>query len=211
MKRHLYVPTLALLLCAPVLQAQQAPGWKVGGAVDVALPALTQWTNNSLAGITVDGGYQFAIPDTSAFVRPGLSLGFFPGKALDNGRKTSLQNAQILADLVVPVKGPLAFITGVTLNAWRQNTTGTWTTTYADQDAPVAYEGKSTSTVHRPFGKFGFRLGFEYTVSEKLAVTAILQQAELGTDNEFVKDGYEYNGGTLVNPSWVQVGVRYSF
>lgn len=211
MKKYLFVPTLALLLCAPGLQAQQTPGWKVGGALDVALPALHQWTNNNLAGITVDGGYQFAIPDTSAFVRPALSLSFFPGKEIDGGRKTSLQNAQLLADLVVPVKGPLAFITGVTLNAWRQNTTGTWTKTYADTDYVYQYEGKGTSTVHRPFGKFGFRLGFEYTVSAKLAVSAILQQAELGTDNELVKDGDEYNGGTLVNPSWIQLGVRYSF
>jgi len=210
MKTCVPIPLLALLLSLSALHGQQAPGWKGGAALPVSLVGLHQWTDNTLEGLCLDGSYQFSIPNTQAFIRPGLGVNLFPGKA-NEGRKTSLSNAQIFTDLVVPIKdGPLAILTGVSLNAWRQNTTGTWTRDYADTGT-VAYEGKGSSNVQRPFGKFGYRLGLEYTLSKTLALAVVLQQTELGTDSEFMKDGQPYTGGSAVNPSWVQVGIRYAF
>ena len=55
--------------------------------------------------------------------------------------------------------------------------------------------------------KGGFRLGFEYSFNKSLSADVIFQQTELAGQN--TSDPVQRAGG--VNPSWLQVGVHYSF
>jgi len=88
-------------------------------------------------------------------------------------------------------------------------------------------DNEFSGTVSNVFGRLGLRLGAEYAVNDKFTIAAMFQLTELGTDAEFLhkkfRVDYDVNGNEepdsenkeygahRVNPSWIQIGVRYRF
>jgi hypothetical protein len=201
---------LLLLGMGTQASAQQPTGLEVGVSVPYALDGLKDWTHESIVGLCLDVGYVIPLKDGMADFRAGLGLGFFPGKTY-NQRKISLQNIQITGDFVFPVKTTgLSLLTGISLNTWRKDVSGKY-------PRNQTLDNNISGTVNNAFGKFGLRVGAEYDLSDNLAVSALMQLTELGTDREFIApENYtgsqtEIWGDNRVNPSWIQVGVRYKF
>ena len=196
-----------LLLAGSSLQAQQAPGWKVGAALPYALDSLSTYTNQTVLGLCLDGGYQMAIPGASTLVRFGLAVNVFPGQSKMAGtvsRKVSLYSEQLTADVVVPIgTSKWSLIAGMSANNWNVNST-------VNDSADPTVAGTS-EPVKKFFGKFGFRTGLEYQFSRNLSMTALFQQTELGSDARLRKNGDDIYGYQGINPSWIQFGIRYSF
>ncbi len=194
--------TMSLLVAGSTLAAQQTPGWKVGAAFPYALDELHTVTNQRLMGLCLDGAYQGAFDGSQAFWRLGVGLNVFPGKAQE-GPKTDLTGFQVTFDALKPLgQGRTALLFGLSLNTWTQKTSG------------LDRWGKSnelSGTVSHAFGKVGVRLGLEHSLTPRLALTTLLQVAELGTDNAFLQNGSPTRGRSGVNPSWIQVGLRASF
>jgi len=105
-----------------------------------------------------------------------------------------------------------------------------WVDIEAYNPYPIDRLGRDNNfsgTVKNAFGRLGLRLGLEYAINDKFTIAATFQMAELGTDNEFLdrkfrvdydSDGKEVpgsenklSGQQNVNPSWIQIGVRYRF
>ncbi len=205
--------SMSLLLAGAALSAQQTSGWKVGAALPYALDELQSVTGQRLGGLCLDGAYQGAYEGSNAFWRVGLGVNVFPGKEVD-GVKRSLTGTQLAFDGVKPLGASrTSAIFGISLNGWSVKGTGTdrW--------------GR-TNDVSRSLtlSRLGFRLGIEHHFTDRWAFTALLQVAELGTDNEFLQvhpdelaktsnllqNGHPTRGRSGVNPSWIQVGIRYS-
>lgn len=196
-----------LLLTGSAIQAQQTAGWKAGAAIPYSMDSLSSFTNRTVMGLCLDGAYQLPVADSSTFVRLGLGVNFFPGQEKTSGtltRKVSFTSEQLSADVIVPIAASKwALVAGISANNWHTSST------LKDSKDP-AVEGTSGS-VKKFFGKFGFRTGLEYQVSRNLAVAALFQQTELGSDARFQKNGDDILGQQGINPSWIQVGVKYSF
>jgi len=196
-----------LLLVGSGASAQQTPGWKVAAALPYALDSLSTYTNQTVMGICLDGAYQLPVAGSPTFVRLGLGVNYFPGREETRGtltRKVSFLSEQLTADIVVPVgASSWALVTGISANNWSLSST-------LRDSADPAVEGTSGS-VQKPFGKFGFRVGLEYQATRRLAVAALFQQTELGSDARLQKNGNDILGYQGINPSWIQVGVRYGF
>lgn len=196
-----------LLLTGSAIQAQQTEGWKAGAAIPYSMDSLSTFTNRTVMGLCLDGAYQLPVADSTTFVRLGLGLNVFPGQEKTSGtlsRKASFTSEQFTADVIVPIgASKWTLVAGISANNWQVNST------LKDSNDP-AVEGTSGS-VKKAFGKFGFRTGLEYQLSRKLALTALFQQTELGSDARLRKNGDDIYGYQGINPSWIQVGVRYSF
>lgn len=211
--------TLATLcLCGALgLRAQQQPGFQAGVSLPVALDGLKTVTGRTLAGACVEGAYQGRYADADVFWRASLALNVFPGQAQE-GRSTGLTGLQLGGDVVVPLgSGRLSFITGFSLNHWRQKTSGT--------DAWIAGASNDNSgNVQKAFGKLGVRVGVEFELAPTWTASVLFQQTELGTNTDFQKVRFETNakgetirvgdpdrGRDKINPSWIQVGLRKRF
>jgi len=107
---------------------------------------------------------------------------------------------------------------------------GYWEWIDPDPWYPIDRLGRDNNfsgTVKNVFGRLGLRLGLEYAINNKFTIAAMFQMADLGTDTEFLdrkfrvdydEDGKEVkdsenkvSGMHNVNPSWIQVGVKYRF
>ena len=214
------------------LAAQEHKGWQVGAALPMATTELKQWTNQSLMGLCVDGSYLLPIKESKAYFRFGLGLNYFPGKE-GNGvpdyilpvtktqalRTINLTNISASVDVYFPIGStPVSLFTGLSLNTWFKNVSGQHIYDPSEED-------NVSGMVDNIFGKYGFRLGAEYALSDRLSVALTFQLTELGTDYEFVGSKFLeewYNDGNYetkkplvgkhsVTPSWLQIGVRYRF
>jgi len=194
--------SLLSLLALPL--AAQDTGFSVGGGL-IAAPktyfgAYDKVVNNNL-GYYVNGAYTVKTAETDLTGRFTASLSSMPGKSRDNGLKTSLSLFQVSADLVFPVgvEG-LSGVFGVSLNKFSVSNTGTESVTTSDvaNHFPV----KDGAGI-----KGGFRIGAEYAITKNVKAELVLQQTELGGQNG--ADPVKRAGG--VNPSWLNLGVRYSF
>ncbi|WLT32273.1 hypothetical protein [Geothrix sp. PMB-07] len=196
-----------LLLTGSAAKAQQTAGWKAGAAIPYSMDSLSSFTNRTLMGLCLDGAYQVPVADSTTFIRLGLGLNAFPGQEKTSGtltRKVSFMSEQVTADVIVPIStSRWALVAGISANNWHVNST------LRDSSDP-AMEGTS-GAVKKVFGKFGFRTGLEYQVASRLALTALFQQTELGSDARLRKGGDDIYGYQGINPSWIQVGIRYSF
>ena len=194
---------LMLLGASMGLQAQAVSGWQAGAGLSLCLDSLRDYTNQSL-GISLQGDYQVPLSDSKSAVRFGAEVDFFPGKARE-GRKISLEDYQIHGDVVIPLgDSKVSLVAGLSLNAWVKQVSG------PDAFDP-AQSNDTSGSVKRAFGKLGFRTGLEMPVTEKLTGQVLLQVTELGTDNEFLKDGDPVWGKSAVNPSWIGFSMRYRF
>ena len=181
------------------LMAQQTEGFKAGVALPYQLDSVRKYTHQSLMGLSVDGAYQGSIYGGAAYYRGGLGVNWLPGKT-QNDVKISLTSIQVYGDFVVPVGSSKRFavITGISANNWSKSVS-------------VPDGNGDSGGVKNSFGKLGVRAGLEYSFNSRLAVSALLQVTELGTDSEFVKGADKTMGSDKVNPSWIQIGVHYSF
>ena len=209
---------LLLLGMGTQLSAQHLQrGWQAGASLPLAFDGLKDWTNQSFMGLCLDGSYQMPFPGTDiAFVRYGMGFNWFPGKKKDVGypydeRTISLMGLQANLDLLFQVGDtPFAIVTGLSINTWMKDVESS----FFHNNHTV--NNSTSGTVKNAFGKLGFRFGAEYAINEKFTVQATIQLTELGTDREWVNEDYlgswrETIGDHRVNPSWMQLGVRYKF
>lgn len=197
---------LALVLAGAFLPvaAEQPTGWQVSGSLPSALTGLKDWTHRSVAGLCVDGGYQGTFEGGNILYRVSLGYNTFPGKEQDR-MKISLSSFQLSGDVVIPVaRSPYSLVTGLSVHNWSKSVSGT------SPIDPGQANGVSGG-VKQVFGKIGFRAGVEYSMSPRLTLAALFQISEFGTNSEFLKRGNETFGTNAVNPSWIQMGVRYHF
>lgn len=198
---HRIALSLLALGFATSLPAQQ--GWQAGGGLDFAQDSLREFTHQT-AGLNLQGAYQIALADSTSTLRFGAGLDYFPGSS-QAGRKITLEDFQLNVDAVVPLGGSSwKWVTGLSVNTWFKQVSG------SDPYVPDQ-SGSTSGSVKRAFGKLGFRAGLEKQVNAHWSVQALVQLTELGTDNEFLKDGDPVWGRTPANPSWIQVAARYSF
>ena len=194
---------LMLLGASLALPAQSRDGWQAGAGLSMAMDSMKEYTHQTL-GLSLQGDYQKMIADSPTAWRLGMEYDAFPGSS-QNGRKISLQDLQIHGDVVIPLfSSKVSLVAGMSLNTWIRQVSG------SDAFDPTQSNNVSGS-VHRAFGKLGFRTGFERAVDEHLAIQVMFQITELGTDNEFLKNGDPVWGKSAVNPSWVGVSARYRF
>lgn len=146
-------------------------------------------------GAGIEFGYRSLENRVQVPCRVGLSVASFPGKSV-NGVKNSLTHAQIAGDVFIasPFENTKLVIGG-TFNHWRVSAKG------PGYDISGGVKGI----------KFGGRIGVETQVSEKISLNLLWQVTELGTTRELEPQGKMTNAIVQVNPSWLQVGVRYHF
>jgi hypothetical protein len=201
-----YTSLLAALAGTPGFAQEEAAAWQIGGALPIALNSLREYTNQPFFGICVDASYQKAFRASNTKYRFGLGVNYLPGKETEtDGLKVSLIGVQANIDIVVPLgRTYLSLITGASANTWFKNVSGR---DYFDPSK----KNEVSEMVDNPFGKLGFRFGFEYIMDSQFTITALFQMTELGTDNEFLSGGDASRGRHTVNPAWVQIGLSYKF
>jgi len=222
------VGLLGMLLAGTQLSAQEHKGWQMGAALPFAMEELKQWTNQTLLpGLCLEGSYMKPILQSNAYLRFGLGVNYLPGKE-GNGvkdyilpkeekqavRTITLTSISASVDVYFPIGStPVSLFTGLSLNTWHKKVTGQHV-----YDPTV--EDNVSGMVKNAFGKYGFRMGAEYALSDRLSLALTFQLAELGTDSEFMGEKFlnDYYGNPnpllgehSVTPSWLQVGVRYRF
>lgn len=194
----------ATLAAAPAVA--QETGFSVGGALIFGTNDLKKVTNNSL-GLTVGAAYEGVISKVTVPYRVGLNIQYMPGKTDEYDLKTSLTSAQLAGDVFVQTPAEkLRFLTGLSFNKYTVKNTG------SIRDAT----GKLIATfpVDTDKGiKLGLRVGFEYQFATHLSGELLYQLTELGSTPKVV--GTEAKGSGLgkggINPSWLQLGLRFRF
>lgn len=193
----------AVMLAAPVLQAEEVGNAALGFGLTTATDSLRKVTHSTL-GLNVNGSIDFNLGGTLK-MRPGFGITVLPGKDGVNydvngtpvNSKTQLVNLQCTFDLVIPTGTNNAFsvITGLSINQWR-------------------YSGSTKDGSPHPFGldgsrasdnvKLGLRLGLNYQVSQRWTAEALLQMVEFGSKTSFQSE-------ENVNPCWMHFGMKYRF
>lgn len=195
--------SLLSLLALPL--AAQSTGFSVGGALIYApkayFGALDKVTHND-SGFLITGAYTLKASDSDVAGRVSVSYATLPGKAHGAlGLSTDLNLLQLSGDVIFPTSvSNLSGVVGLSLNSYSVKNSGVESATASDVDNhfPVK-DGKGL--------KGGFRVGVEYAFTKAVKAEILLQQTELGGQN--AHDPVLRIGG--VNPSWLQLGVSYSF
>lgn len=188
---------------------------QAGVPADERDPLIETWKNDtrtiSLTGVQINLDLLFPVGSTPLSLLTGISLNTWQ-------KKVSGQYPHDWRD-----------ISGEWFGEWVWYDGWVWDG-YYEPYYPIDRLGRDNSvsgTVKNVFGKYGLRLGAEYAVNDRFTISATLQLTELGSDREFLADKflveYDSNGREIpgtknevegkhnVNPSWIQVGVRYRF
>ena len=189
--------------------AEGGPTFHLGGSLLNQLDSAKSITNNSL-GYSITGGADWSTSH-NYMVRTGLALNFLPGSAFgQTGRtdafvKTSLSSYQVFGDILVPSSyKDLSFVVGLSLQKWNYKTSKPATSV-----SPI---GADASSGNIKGVKFGMRLGLDWKVNARWSAELMLQQTELGSqDNELKGNTTDSRYLSNENPGWFQVGVRYHF
>ncbi len=178
--------------------AQEMRHWSASLNYVIPTDNLKEITNaqDKYAGLNMDFGYMGHLGATNVPLRTSLGINYLPGRTHDWGGKASLTGYYLATDVYVNsgLKN-LQFITGISLNKWR---------------ASVELPGVIDESQSVPGIKFGGRIGFAYQMTPALSLDGVLQVVELGHDL-FMMDPMPSAGAKGLNPSWFQLGVRYSF
>lgn len=198
--RLFHAALLVALGAAPALQAQVT--FDVQASLAVANDSLKKVTHGStLGGATLGVGLNTQVWGSDVPLRAFLNVGTFPGK--DFGTvKTSLSMVQVGTELYVRTPAEhLNIVAGVTLSKFQVKNAGYPSQPTTDiKNSAVTYNYYDWAVAKGDGGKFGARLGFDYTLTRKLRAHVVLQMSELGT-----------GPFGSVNPSWMDIGVRYTF
>lgn len=207
----------ALLLAASGLSAQDL-AFEAGFGLASGHPSLTKVTNRA-AGALLSVGLTAPLSGENRG-RLALNVLHFPG-ATANGLKSALTDLQLLAEVSYPTAfEKLEGTLGLTFNRWTVKNTGIEVI-----GTPVLAGGQNRPmpvavfALKDPKGvKLGLRAGFQWRFSPRLQGFAAFQMAEAGggvavapakqADGTF-DAGYANRGP--VNPSWLEVGLRWRF
>jgi hypothetical protein len=176
----------AALACSGLAAQEAQKTWTAGAGFTIALDGLRAITHHSNGGV-LDFGYNGHLGNSTVPFRASLGYQYLPGTE-DSGVKQSLTSLQLAGDILIdtPWKD-LQFITGLSINKYKVK-------------SEVVDVGNNTETVKGP--KFGARLGMEYKINPAWSAQLLLQMTELGTDAAAT---------TGINPSWLQLGVKFHF
>lgn len=183
MNRLISSTFLALALLAGTSAFAQEQGGSIGAAY------LGDYQNQTW-GLGLDLAYTGKMESADLPYR--LSLGYLKFLAdIDPDTKSRLADLQVAADVfLTKPNSKLGAFVGLSANNW----------TVSSDASNAGSKGV----------KLGFRAGVEYNFSSSAAVTAMYQLTELGTDGQF-KNKEALTGSRGINPSWIQVGVRFHF
>jgi len=193
-----------LVSSATVSRAGDEPKFFVGAALANVQGSIKTLTNNSM-GYEINGGVEFAFQEKMN-LRTTAAINLLPGKS-QGGHNFGLRGYQVAADLVFASPFPHTdFILGLSAQRWQYQLT-------LDEGVDNPYVSQNTGSVVWPASsaysfvpgvKLGFRMGAEYKINDHVLVELLFQQTELGSMNG---DPSFFNK----NPSWLQVGVKYTF
>lgn len=190
------------------LAAQDVKPFSVGGAILSGTNDLKKVTNSG-QGFSVHASYDTTFPNSDIPARISLGYHMLPGKETAAGLKTSLSNLQLAGDihLRMPVEN-LSVTVGLSLNKYSATYDGTEKLDPTGKFYVAAFPIDTTKGM-----KFGGRFGLDYTFSPNLSSYVMLQLTELGNSSRKLgqNSGSYAQAVGPVNPSWVQVGVRYHF
>lgn len=148
-----------------------------------------------------------------------------PGTAV----KHELTGIQVLCDAIIPIfENKAKLILGLSLNSYSVKFSGGRAATfdgsgnvidagvYSPIDLDSAHydvqegsglirSGNPNGTKTVPGQKFGFRVGFEYTVTKNLGIQMMFQQTELG---RMLSEAGQLQ---TIQPAWLELGVSYHF
>jgi hypothetical protein len=219
---HTFFATLALLLAPLSLLASDTSQWAVRpeGSIyfTAAQPSLTKVTHKTV-GYGAQLGIATHISGTDVPVRIGFGMDSFPG-GQSGSIKSSLYHSQIFADVFLPtgLRNTTWFL-GLSGNRYHIKNEGqeTWTPdpSYPSYANPGSVFALTAAEVDRK-NRAGFRAGLDYRYNRNLAVEFLFQTTELGLRKAHYMtypNGSKAYAGTVgnVNPSWLQIGIRYTY
>jgi len=198
---------------AGALSAQDslASKFSLSGSLGLGTDSLNDITNYGTswwnpAAYNLDVGYTGKLAQTTVPFRVSIGANFMPGGSYDirndngvflgNETKLSLRGYYLAGDLFIDsrISSGLQFILGGSLNRWTAIVKG-----------DDISEKRSIKGI-----KFGGRFGLDYKISDNLSFNAIFQVTELGHDF-MLEDPMPDAGSMPLNPSWLQLGFKYSF
>jgi len=170
----------------------------------------TSWWNP--AAYNLDLGYTGKLAGTTVPFRASIGTNFMPGGTyeiredgvlLGTESGLTLRGYYLAGDLFIDsrISSSLQFILGGSLNKWT---------------VTEKYEGVSEKYSIKGI-KFGGRFGLDYKISDNLSFNVIFQVTELGHSSllqvpKEPDDPPVPNAGPRAwNPSWLQLGIKYSF
>jgi len=188
MRKTIAISLLALL--GSVLPAQSTE-YSVKAGLTNAQGDMVNLTQRHL-GYFFEGGVKFTLtePDLSLYVHAGHLIVRAKKDPLANN--VDMKDTWVGVDLLYPVKRtPLTIFTGPTLNS---------------------FDVKATKTGSYPdtSWKFGWRVGAKYQISKQFDVSAVYNFAEWTKFQTKTAAGAT-NPTAAYRPSWVTVGVSYTF
>lgn len=198
--------SLTIALLGTALTAA-TPVFDVTAGTSLALDGLKKVTHNS-ASYHLGGGMKWTAAATETPLRLGVTYQLMPGK--DFGTvKSSLKAFQVHLDAYLATASPrYAFKFGVSANRFTVDNQGTesW---IKDGRNPSGFSPEYVFALDDTKGvKLGLRFGVDIQLAKAWSAEVLFQATELG--GGAVKPGNKPNLGG-VNPSWIQVGARYSF
>jgi len=197
---------------AGVLRAQDGLSSKfsISGSLGLGTDSLNDITNYGTswfnpAAYNFDFGYTGKLAGTTVPFRTSIGANFMPGgtyEIRDDGiligseARTTLRGYYLAGDLFIDSRiiSNLQFILGASLNKW--------TVTEKVDGVSEKYSIKGI--------KFGGRFGLDYKISDNLSFNAIFQFTELG-HSSLLEDPMPDAGTYTLNPSWLQLGFKFSF
>jgi hypothetical protein len=217
--KNIGLGVMAALLLAPSLQAAEGKAF-LGGGLTFANDSLRKVTNNSL-GLNVNGGWDYQLADSNTTFRMGLGLTILSGKEATYSyiydpnnmyadvttiSKTTLYNVQGTLDLLIGTPSEkVKIITGLSVNQWRYQSASRFAAGSHNNDivpTPHPYDLQGSKAPGNL--KVGFRFGVDYQVNKAWSGEAVLQMVEFGA-------GDSESRFNSINPTWIQVGVKYHF
>lgn len=192
----------ALLATAPMMAQGR---FSASGSVVGAMDSLKKVTNQDL-GLSLGVGYESVIESARLPWRVSVNGHYFGGKKQDDGLTSKLSSVQVAGDVFVatPIES-LRFFTGLTVNKYFLSNSGTTRDTNGDLVAMWPVDTAKGL-------KLGARAGFEMEFTKHLSGEVMVQFTELGSTPNVVRDeGATGLGQGGINPSWIEIGVRYNF
>jgi hypothetical protein len=218
MLKHILLSAAALGCCGPLAAQDSGPKFDLTASLLGAQNSLKKVTHQDLAyGLGL--GVKFILPKVEVPMKVGLATYDMPGKQ-SGTIKSSLKLTQFYTDFYLTSTLPAWSVKfGFSANKYRVSNSGTetWVT---DPTNPGGFMPESAWAVTQDKGlKLGYRLGVDYNWSKHWGAELLFQLTELsgGEGKTIMVDGWYGPEAKLlpntgaVNPSWLQLGVRYTF
>lgn len=206
---RLILTATAGFLSLPLAAGEPAYQLDAGGALLRALPTLTKVTHNPTA-FEVGAGVSFKLPNGLP-LRVSLNRYAMGGK--DFGSiKSSLALSQVAADfyLDTSLKTWKCFV-GLSGNRYSVNNSGVeaWVTDGHNSSGKTPQYIWAVTNAAANGWKLGIRAGVEHRWSAHLVSDLTFQGTELSGGERRPVTNYPNDGP--VSPTWLQVGLRYTF